>query len=98
MRYTKIEELGSDIQKYYNKKIDKNSSDELNKCFRRIVILVNYRERCVKELRNRLVDREKFNIGTFNKAIDKAIRYNFVDDDRYAEIYCFSKINCKRGT
>lgn len=73
-------------------------SDDVDSCFRRIVILVNYRERCTQELKYRLVDKEKFNVDVFNKAIDKAVKYNIVNDARYAEIYCFSKISCNRGT
>lgn len=74
------------------------TKNEVNNCYRRIVILSNYRERCEKELWIRLVKKEKFDEDVFNYALDKAKKYNIVNDIRYAEIYTFCKTQSYRGT
>lgn len=71
--------------------------ESIDKCFKRIVVLINYRERCCEELRQRLVGREKFDEEVFEKALSKAIKYDLVDDERYAEMYAFCKTQCFRG-
>ena len=70
---------------------------EVNDAFRRIVILTNYRERCEHELRDRLVNREKFSEDVFDAALQKAKKYDIVNDERYAELYSFSKTQASRG-
>ena len=66
--------------------------------FDRIVSLVNYRERCTKELFNRLVKQEKYTIEEFNDAIKLAKDYNLVNDERYAEFYIRDKFEQYRGS
>ena len=73
------------------------AKSDLNSCFRRIIILSNYRERCEEELRQRLVNREKFDEAIFEKALEKAKKYDIVNDDRYAELYSFCKTQCAKG-
>ena len=70
---------------------------EINDAFRRIVILTNYRERCEQELRERLVSREKFSEEVFEAALEKAKKYDIVNNERYAQLYSFSKIQSSRG-
>ena len=77
--------------------IKPTTKNEVNNCFRRIVILTNYRERCEAELRDRLVNKEKFSEDIFLEAIDKAKKYDIVNDERYAEIYTFCKTQSCRG-
>ena len=78
--------------------IKPTTKNEVNNCFRRIVILTNYRERCEAELHDRLVNKEKFSEDIFNSAIEKAKSYDIVNDERYAELYAFSKTQSCRGT
>ena len=78
--------------------IKPTTKNEVNNCFRRIVILTNYRERCETELYDRLVNKEKFSIDVYLKAIKKAKDYDIVNDERYAELYAFSKSHACRGT
>ena len=73
------------------------AKSDLNNCFRRIIILSNYRERCEEELRQRLVAREKFDEAVFEEALNKAKKYDIVNDERYAELYSFCKTQCSRG-
>lgn len=73
------------------------AKSELNSCFRRIIILSNYRERCEEELRQRLVNREKFDEAVFEEALAKAKKYDIVNDERYAELYAFCKTQCAKG-
>lgn len=72
-------------------------NDNAKRCYKRILVLVGYRERCSEELRKRLVDRENFDDGDFSLAIQKAQRVGIVDDQRYAEMYAFTKIQASRG-
>lgn len=74
-----------------------NVNNLVDKCFKRMVVLINYRERCCEELRQRLVGRENFDKDVFEKALNKAKRYGLVDDARYAEMYAFCKAQCFRG-
>lgn len=73
------------------------AKSDLNSCFRRIIILSNYRERCEEELRQRLINREKFDEAIFEKALEKAKKYDIVNDERYAELYSFCKTQCAKG-
>ena len=103
MDSSKIDDLRhqiSDIEQSRKSRPNKKNieSSDVNKCFRRIIILANYRERCIQELKERLVEKEKFNYDTFSAAINKAIKYGIVDDARYAEMYCFCKSCMCRGT
>lgn len=74
-----------------------NLSDNAKKCFRRILVLINYRERCCEELYQRLVIREKFSYDDFKLALAKAKKYDLVNDERYAEMYAFTKLESNRG-
>lgn len=78
--------------------IKPTTKNEVSNCFRRIVILTNYRERCEAELRDRLINKEKFSEDIFQEAIDKAKKYDIVNDERYAELYAFCKTQSCRGT
>ena len=78
--------------------IKPTKKNEVSNCFRRIVILTNYRERCETELYDRLVNKEKFSKDVYLKAIKKAKDYDIVNDERYAELYAFSKTQACRGT
>lgn len=77
--------------------IKPTTKNEVSNCFRRIVILSNYRERCEAELFDRLVNKEKFSKDVYSKAIKKAKYYDIVNDERYAELYAFSKSQACRG-
>ena len=78
--------------------IKPTTKNEVNNCFRRIVILTNYRERCEAELYDRLINKEKFSEDIFQEAINKAKNYDIVNDERYAELYAFCKTQSCRGT
>lgn len=68
-----------------------------SRCYKRIITLVRYRERCEQELYKRLVLKEKFKVDDFNKALAKAKKYDLVNDSRYAELYTFSKTHSFHG-
>lgn len=89
--------VDADINKISEKTLNTHNLDEIKKCYRRITILVNYRERCSEELRERLVERENFDVEVFNAALKKAQAYNLVNDARYAEMYAFCKTQSYKG-
>lgn len=86
-----------EIENNSGAKSNNNLSSCGSKCFRRILVLCNYRERCEEELRIRLCDRENFSVKDFEEAINKAKSFNIVNDERYAEMYAFTKLNNHRG-
>lgn len=69
----------------------KQELSEEQQCFKKIVQLVNYKERCTKELRDRLLNKEGLSLEAVNLALKKALKYDIVNDERYAEMYCLSK-------
>lgn len=84
--------------------IDDSPSDDLSsqlntqtkQCFKKIIVLLNYKERCSWELKERL---RKLNYSDkcIKFAIKKAKKLKLVDDFRYAEMYIYSKLNNSRG-
>lgn len=69
------------------------ASDE---CFAKICRLLNARERCSKELVERLV-RDGFNESVANEAVERARRCGLVDDVRFAETLVRSRLSQGRG-
>lgn len=106
MKNKNLDELHEKISKFscHNNKcnkhsnIESNTKEAVNVCFRRIVILTYYRERCEFELKERLVDKEDFKEDIFIVALEKAKKYNIVNDERYAEMYSYSRSHSHRGT
>ena len=70
---------------------------EVHQCLQKIILLSNYKERCTEETYNRLVMEGKFNIDIINEAIDKAVEYKIIDNNRYAQFYLLSKFNNHYG-
>lgn len=74
------------------------ASKQKKSCLDRIIVLVNYRERCEKELYDRLVLKEQYSKQEFLKALKLAKRYNLVNDNRYAEFYVLDKTSTFHGS
>lgn len=74
-----------------------NEKKEIKHCYKRIVMLVSYKERCVEELRDRLVNKEKYDEVIFKKAIKKALQHDIVNDKRFSELYALNKFADNRG-
>ncbi len=73
------------------------SDDELDAAFKKILMLVNIRDRSVKQIEERL-RKEGYPDGTIKEAVDRAISCKILDDLRFAEALIRSRINQGKGS
>ncbi len=64
--------------------------------FKKILRWVKVRDRSIKETRTRL-EREGFERTVAEKAIEKAVEYRFLDDERFADTLARSRLRQGRG-
>ncbi len=85
----------SDGEKCYER-VDANAAMGDDECFAKICRLLNVRDRCSKELLERLV-REGFDEDVAHDAIERAERSGLVDDSRFAETLVRSRLSQGKG-
>ena len=72
-------------------------ADDADGAFKKIIALVNVRDRSVKQIRTRL-EKEGYPSKAIQDAIDRALSYRILDDSRYAETLIRSRINQGKGS
>ena len=65
--------------------------------FKKIISLVNVRDRSVKQIKDRLL-KDGYPTEAINDAVDRALSCRILDDSRYAETLVRSRINQGKGT
>ena len=76
-------------------RIIKDAEKSRQKTFDRAVNLLTYKPRSVKELRERLLEKEWTNAEIVDSVIEKLKEYNYLDDEQFAKSFAASQIRQK---
>lgn len=78
---------------------DSDSIDEgktPHDAFKKIERLVKVRDRSIREVRNRLL-KDGFSVSIADQSIERALRCNYLNDQRFADILVRSRLNAGKG-